>query len=238
MTPEELRAKRLAAKKADYYRNREKRLAQQREYRAANAELIRQRDRERFANHTPEQRERHLESGRKWAAENKDKVRARTQRWLEANADRKRETNRQWKLRNPDKVMEQGKEWWASNKEKGREYAQKRTSTPRGKLEASVRSGIYSRLSREAGRKGKARTFDLLGYTVEDLVNHLERQFTKGMSWFNYGEWHVDHIVPVSSFNYETFHDPEFRSAWALSNLRPLWGRDNYSKGAKRHTLL
>jgi hypothetical protein len=78
----------------------------------------------------------------------------------------------------------------------------------------------------------------LVGYTAETLMRHLERQFLKGMTWENRGEWEIDHITPLALFNFTTAEDPEFKAAWALSNLRPLWKADNYEKRAKRLYLL
>ncbi|MFH1762494.1 MAG: HNH endonuclease, partial [bacterium] len=57
--------------------------------------------------------------------------------------------------------------------------------------------------------------------------------FTNGMAWKNYGEWHVDHIIPRSVFNYEKAEDVDFKRCWALDNLQPLWGIENISKGNK-----
>jgi len=63
-------------------------------------------------------------------------------------------------------------------------------------------------------------------------MSHLESMFVDGMSWENYGGgWHVDHILPLSSFEYETTDDDSFKTAWALSNLQPLWASENISKG-------
>ncbi|OKP79784.1 hypothetical protein BTE77_06750 [Ensifer adhaerens] len=59
---------------------------------------------------------------------------------------------------------------------------------------------------------------------------HLEAQFTDGMTWDNYGEWHVDHIIPLAAHNYETTDDIDFKRAWAMSNLQPLWAIDNHRK--------
>lgn len=74
----------------------------------------------------------------------------------------------------------------------------------------------------------------LVGYTVTDLMTHLEKQFRFGMTWENYGKWwHIDHIIPLSRLNYTSYLDPEFKQAWALSNLQPLWKIDNLRKGAK-----
>jgi hypothetical protein len=75
-------------------------------------------------------------------------------------------------------------------------------------------------------------------YTLEELVVHLERQFLPGMSWDNRSEWHIDHIVPQSSFRFETPECPGFRTAWSLTNLRPLWAKDNVRKQAKRLYLI
>jgi hypothetical protein len=74
---------------------------------------------------------------------------------------------------------------------------------------------------------------DIVGYTLTDLQQHLESLFQPGMSWDNYGEWHVDHIHPKSSFTFTSRDDPEFRKCWALDNLQPLWAADNLAKGAK-----
>jgi hypothetical protein len=238
MTPEEKKARLREWKRADYERHREKRLAQQREYRLANKEAVAARMRERRQAARTADPEKYRQRGKAWADANKDKVNAKSARWLEANAERKRETNRAWRLRNSEKVKEQNRQWWLTNKDVSREYARRRASTPRGSLESAIRSGIYSRMTRESGRKGRSKTFDLLGYSPADLARHLERQFLKGMTWENHGEWHIDHILPVASFQYQTFHDPDFRAAWALTNLRPMWATNNLSKGAKRLTLL
>jgi hypothetical protein len=88
------------------------------------------------------------------------------------------------------------------------------------------------------GVRKQAPLFLMLGYTRDDLVAHLERQFLKGMSWDNYGEWHIDHIIPLSSFTIEDWGDSQFVKAWALPNLRPLWAYENHKKGAGRDFLI
>lgn len=83
------------------------------------------------------------------------------------------------------------------------------------------------------GRKSGTTWTSLVGYSIEDLRRHIERQFLPGMNWENMGDWHIDHIVAKSSFRYADAADAEFQSCWALSNLRPLWAADNMSKGKK-----
>jgi hypothetical protein len=53
------------------------------------------------------------------------------------------------------------------------------------------------------------------------------------MDWSNYGDWEIDHIIPLVRFSYGSVDDADFSAAWALSNLRPLWQRDNASKRRK-----
>ncbi len=97
-----------------------------------------------------------------------------------------------------------------------------------------VRSRIAGQVRKALKYKGQVKnnkTFTLLGYTKYELKDHLESQFTDGMSWDNMSEWHIDHIRPVASFNYTTTECEDFKKCWALSNLQPLWAKDNMSKG-------
>jgi len=81
------------------------------------------------------------------------------------------------------------------------------------------------------GAKKQGSTVDLLGCTPEQARRHIENQFKPGMSWENYGEWHIDHIRPCSSFD---LTDPDQqKECFHFSNLQPLWSTENLSKGAK-----
>ena len=73
----------------------------------------------------------------------------------------------------------------------------------------------------------------LVNYSLEDLKLHLEKQFTNGMSWENYGEWHIDHILPISSFNIQDYNDEYFQKCWSLENLQPMWAVENIKKSNK-----
>ena len=98
-----------------------------------------------------------------------------------------------------------------------------------------MRTLIHRALGKnKAGRSWR----EFVNYSLEELMSHLERQFLPGMTWENKGEWHIDHIIPRSSFEYESPDDPEFKQAWALTNLRPLWAIDNIRKNATREFLL
>lgn len=75
--------------------------------------------------------------------------------------------------------------------------------------------------------------FDIVGYSIEDLQAELQSKFKDNMNWNNIGEWHIDHILPESSFNYDSFEDEQFKKCWSLNNLQPLWAEDNIKKSNK-----
>lgn len=155
------------------------------------------------------------------------------------------EKSRRWRDRNPDKRAETDREQGRKKRadpewrERNREYTKNRCArirkTARGGLDHRMSTAIrLSLVSSKRRRKWE----DLVGYSVDDLKAHIERQFLRGMSWENMAEWHIDHIVPKSSFNYSSPEDAEFRACWALSNLRPMWARENQRKSAKRLFLI
>lgn len=77
-------------------------------------------------------------------------------------------------------------------------------------------------------KKGK-RTEDILGETFDNVRRHIEGQFKDGMSWSNYGEWHIDHIIPLSSGR----NKEEYIKLNNYKNLQPLWAEENMRKGSK-----
>lgn len=97
-------------------------------------------------------------------------------------------------------------------------------------LHKRMRTGINASLK---GKKNGFSWESLVGYTVADLMAHLEKQFLPGMSWDNRGSWHIDHRRPLASFKFETPDCSDFKLAWSLQNLQPLWALDNIRKSAK-----
>lgn len=97
------------------------------------------------------------------------------------------------------------------------------------KLRKRMRGGLRKKL-------GKAYSpWKYLPYTVQDLKRHLENQFSEGMTWDRMEEIHIDHIKPVSMFNFSSFSDSTFLKCYALSNLQPMWKWDNIRK--KNHWI-
>jgi len=93
---------------------------------------------------------------------------------------------------------------------------------------ASTRGLILSSLKKQGFSKD-SKTADVLGCDFDTFKTHIERKFTKGMSWSNYGKWHLDHIYPISKAT-------SFEMALKLNhytNFQPLWAKDNISKNNK-----
>jgi len=74
----------------------------------------------------------------------------------------------------------------------------------------------------------------LVNYTQQELRQHLEKQFTEGMTWGNYGKgndkWQIDHKIPISLFNIASIKSKGFKQCWSLENLQPMWGLENRRK--------
>jgi hypothetical protein len=113
-----------------------------------------------------------------------------------------------------------------------RRRAERRKSDAIFVLNSRMGQGMRDSLKHE---KRRYHWEKLVGYTTLELKQHLERLFTRGMTWklFLLGKIHIDHVVPVSFFNYSRPQDAEFQYCWSLHNLQPLWGKDNLKKRDK-----
>ena len=95
-----------------------------------------------------------------------------------------------------------------------------------------IRSALQIKVT-FAMRNGSASDWfvQTVGCTVQELRRHLESKFTEGMSWANYGKWHLDHIMPCDSF--DLFDEAQQKLCFHYSNLQPLWATDNIRKANK-----
>jgi hypothetical protein len=93
------------------------------------------------------------------------------------------------------------------------------------KLKKSLRRRFKKALD---GNKTEGKAVTYLGCTVPELKNYLNSMFQLGMSWDNYGDWHIDHIKPLCSFDLTS--EEEIKKACHYTNLRPLWAKDNIEK--------
>ena len=154
--------------------------------------------------------------------ETKERLKKNYSEWYEKNKEHRKEYLKQWRIDNIDK--------WKKLK---RDYERNRKARdPLYKLISNFRTAIYQVLKESNVEKNKS-YFDILGYTPEELINHLEKQFKDDMTWDNYGIWHVDHKLPITSFDIQEMGDEEFMKCWCLDNLQPMWGEENIRKSNK-----
>ena len=92
---------------------------------------------------------------------------------------------------------------------------------------------LIKRTLKYLGTEKESTTIELLGYSPSQLKETIESKFVDGMSWSNYGEWHVDHKLPITHFNISEMGDEEFMRCWSLDNLQPMWGIENIRKSNK-----
>lgn len=127
-------------------------------------------------------------------------------------------------IREKSTLISQVKDWQTQNQEKRKSYQRKYQQKPIQRIKRSLRKRIKEILGYKDFSMSLA-----LGCTPKFLRQYLESKFQLGMTWNNYGEWHIDHIKPLASFNLQ---DKEQRKlANHYTNLQPLWAADNMKKG-------
>jgi hypothetical protein len=155
----------------------------------------------------PETKERLIKNHKRWAEQNKEHLNNYIKKYRKNNVDKIRQIKRDYE-RN------------------------RKSSDPLYKLITNFRTAIWTVL-KESNVDKYGHYFDILQYTPEELINHLEKQFKDDMTWDNYGIWHVDHKLPITSFDIQEMGDEEFMRCWCLDNLQPMWGEENIRKSNK-----
>ena len=144
-------------------------------------------------------------------------------------------SNKAWREANKKRHCQNAKDYYQKNKKHANEVKRKRRLERRHSdkfyaFRENIRNLVrQSFRDRNYTKYSKAQS--IIGCDWEALKNHIEAQFTCGMSWDNRGKWHVDHIVPLASA--KTIEDVIQLNHY--TNLRPLWALDNLKKGARIH---
>lgn len=126
--------------------------------------------------------------------------------------------SKKWRENNLEKARENVSRSAKNNPETSREMKRRaRIRSP----EAFAARDMLKRIMRQTGERKASRTSEMLGYSSKELREHIESQFSTGMSWENWGEWHIDHIIPVSVMVKAGEKDPAVINA--LVNLQPMW---------------
>jgi hypothetical protein len=112
----------------------------------------------------------------------------------------------------------------------------------RGKREQTdvyIKNKIRDNLSRRMrhvlnGQTKNESISEIIGCSREELKKHIESTFTERMTWENYGDWHIDHIIPCAAFDHT--NEYERKACWNFRNLKALWGDENMKKGSNFST--
>ena len=177
---------------------------------------------------------------KKWRNKNKEKIKNHYQETKQTILD----YQKKYREENLGKIKERGKKYYNINKkeilDKNKVYkkntknirniyeSNKKKNNPIYSLLCGMRSRLCSYLKKSDITK-KNKTFDIVGCSPEFLKEHLENQFVVGMGWDNRNEWHIDHIIPLSSAKTEE----ELYCLCHYTNLQPLWAEDNLKKSNK-----
>jgi hypothetical protein len=132
-----------------------------------------------------------------------------------------------WKLKNKARHKQTSAAWRRDNKQRLRGYRKKRNSNPLYRVTNSLRRRVrdYIKGVSFGGCEG------LTWLTHEKLRRYIERQFTGGMSWENYGTaWHIDHTVPCAMFDLTS--PDNVRKCFNYKNLKPMPSEANLNKGS------
>ena len=123
---------------------------------------------------------------------------------------------------------ENGERWEKYKKRRNQQKIRRLKNNPRARMMKNIRRRLSSVVKLKGGRR-PASSSKTIGCSPKELYEYIENKFTEGMSWDNYGEWHIDHIKPISKHNLDDIKEVEKINHH--TNLQPLWAEENINKG-------
>lgn len=151
-----------------------------------------------------------------------------------------------WRKNNPNYKKEYG----IKNIKSIREYRREYENRAEIKLRRLIANRVRDALKKNKISKNNASVLSYLSYSIQELKQHLEKQFESWMNWNNHTiydyktwddndsstwTWQLDHIIPQSKLLYTSMNDENFKKCWALENLRPLSAKQNVIDGNRRY---
>ena len=201
-------------------------------YRARNKKKIKERDKV----YNLENKERVAAVSGRWQESNKDHLKKYMKKHYEKNKKKIDLKNIKWRIDNKEKYEEWSKKYGKEYRRKNKDRIKKYNQRPQIKLKKRMSLLIRNCLKkRDTNKKGLKTWTDILPYSIDEFMDHMQSQFEPGMTWDNYGfgenKWSIDHIVPDSWFDYDDVFSDGFHKSWELKNLKPMWSYDNCGKG-------
>lgn len=154
------------------------------------------------------------------------------QRFKESHGDYLKDYYKNYNMKRKDKQSIYNKNYRETHDMK--KYWTKRNRKialdPLLKVKSDVRKHINNTIKRSKINMVKSKhTEDILGCTIENFKKYITSLFVENMSWDNYGEWHLDHTIPLCTATTEE----EVYRLCHYTNYQPLWAHDNLVKGGK-----
>lgn len=176
---------------------------------------------------------------KQWRIDNKDHIKSYKSQYDVLNNNSHRDYLREYRINNKRLVAENRRQY----------VNDKRVNDPVFRLNDIV-SGLVNKSLRKlnSSKNGESKS-KYLPYTMQELKEHLEKQFEPWMNWCNHGTyncktwnddnwetwtWNIDHVIPRSNLPYSNMNDDNFQKCWALSNLRPLNAKTNIMEGSRK----
>lgn len=165
--------------------------------------------------------------------QNREKQNEYTRKSYKKNAPKRKFATREYRKNNLETVMLTEKKSREKHKEKRLQYSvayhrQRRQNDPLFKFRHDVSNSIYNSFVRGSHSKDKS-CIQILGCEIDFFKEYIQSKFTNGMDFSNYGKWHLDHIIPLSTG--KTHADIEALNHY--TNFQPLWAIDNLKKSNK-----
>lgn len=166
-----------------------------------------------------------------WRKNNPEKYRAQNKKFNSLGKKRSPDYMKIYRIKHLEELHLKAKIYSKTHRYKINEYIHKRIKTDvQFKLKRRLRVRMREALK---NKKKENPIMYYIGCTTSELKTHIESKFQEGMDWNNwtYYGWHIDHIIPLSSFDMTSEED--LKIAWHYTNLQPLWAHENLLKSNK-----
>ena len=201
-----------------YINNKDRKQLNAKKWRLKNEEKLKEYRKEYYILNKEKLKEHLKEYNKEYYNNNQKKIREYSLHYYYNNIEKSKQNNKQWVLNNKEYRYKYNNEYVKNRKKTDSLF----------KLISNIRISIRTSIKRQGFNK-KSKTYEILGCTFEEFKQHIERQFTKNMTWENRNEWHLDHIYPVSLAK----NEEEIIKLNHYTNFQPLWAKDNLQKSNK-----
>lgn len=226
---EELKQRRKESRRKYLAKNKNKRNKYQQEYRKKNRLELEH----KYKKYYEKNRDKIRLKQKEYRKNNKDIILNKSREYHKKNKEREKEYRKNYRKNNPEKDKKRHQDYYKNNKQKiSKRINQYNKKRKKHDIGYKIKCNLVKRLCMVIKRnERKGHTVELLGCSINDFKNHIKSKFTEGMTWENYGEWHIDHIIPCAVFDFTKTEAQKF--CFHYTNMKPMWGNENKSKNCK-----